>query len=103
MSYDMARGVLVGHVKDTGRGIHKDDIAKLFSRFGKLHRTADVNNEGIGLGLTIIKQIIEQHNGLITVHSAGVSKGSIFCFEMQMALASAHSKASEESVGVVAH
>ena len=71
MSYDMLRGVLVGHVKDTGRGIDKADIAKLFSRFGKLQRTADVNHEGIGLGLTIIKSIIGQHNGHINVHSDG--------------------------------
>ena len=33
MSYDMIRGVLVGQVKDTGRGIRRDDTAKLFSRY----------------------------------------------------------------------
>ena len=55
LSYNHRRGVLAGQVKDTGKGIAKEDLAKLFSRFGKLQRTADVNHEGIGLGLTIVK------------------------------------------------
>jgi len=47
------------HVKDTGVGINDEDIPKLFSRFGKLKRTAKMNSEGIGLGLTIVVKIIE--------------------------------------------
>ena len=43
------------YVKDTGAGIAQEDIPKLFNRFGKLHRTAEMNHEGIGLGLTIVK------------------------------------------------
>ena len=46
---------LVVHVTDTGIGIAPDDIPKLFTRFGKLHRTAHMNSEGLGLGLTIVK------------------------------------------------
>lgn len=34
-------------------------MAKLFSRFGKLQRTAAINSEGIGLGLTIVQQIVK--------------------------------------------
>ena len=46
---------MIVHVKDSGVGIEAEDIPKLFSKFGKLHRTADINSEGIGLGLTIVK------------------------------------------------
>ena len=35
----------------------------LFNRFGKLYRTAEVNSDGIGLGLNIVKQIAEAYNG----------------------------------------
>ena len=42
-------------VIDTGVGIAAEDMAALFTRFGKLQRTADMNNEGIGLGLTIVE------------------------------------------------
>ena len=54
-NYDAQSSVLIVHVKDTGAGIAPEDIPKLFSRFGKLHRTAEMNHEGIGLGLTIVK------------------------------------------------
>ena len=53
--YDIETGSLVVHVRDTGAGIAQEDFEKLFSRFGKLHRTAEMNTEGIGLGLTIVK------------------------------------------------
>ena len=55
VNYDSVNKLLIGQVRDTGTGIDKDDIPKLFSRFGKLHRAADNNNDGIGLGLTIVK------------------------------------------------
>ena len=42
-------------VIDTGVGIAAEEIDALFTRFGKLQRTADMNNEGIGLGLTIVE------------------------------------------------
>ena len=57
VNYDSVNKLLIGQVRDTGTGIDKDDIPKLFSRFGKLHRAAqpDNNHDGIGLGLTIVK------------------------------------------------
>ena len=51
------------HVSDTGAGISDDELPQLFSRFGKLQRTAEINHEGIGLGLTIVKSIVELHGG----------------------------------------
>ena len=72
------------HVKDSGAGIAPEDFSKLFSRFGKLHRTAKQNNEGIGLGLTIVKQIIEKCGGSIGVKSDGINRGSLFYFKMKM-------------------
>ncbi len=42
-------------VIDSGMGICAEDIDSLFTRLGKLHRTAEINDEGIGLGLTIVK------------------------------------------------
>lgn len=41
------------HVVDTGAGIRQDELQLLFSRFGKMERTASQNEEGIGLGLVI--------------------------------------------------
>ena len=42
-------------VEDTGIGIAAEDQPKLFNKFGVLARTAEMNHEGIGLGLTIVR------------------------------------------------
>lgn len=54
--------------------------------FGKLQRTADVNQEGIGLGLTICKELCSKNGGEIAVESAGEGKGSTFAFSMKMSV-----------------
>ena len=71
-------------VRDTGAGIAQDDVHKLFTRFGKLHRTAKMNHEGIGLGLTIVNQIVAQSGGSVKVESKGLGHGSTFSFTMKM-------------------
>ena len=75
---------MIVYVNDTGSGIASEDFTKLFSRFGKLHRTAEMNHEGIGLGLTIVKQIIEKSGGEIGVWSEGLGKGRVFYFSMPL-------------------
>ena len=45
--------MLVVHVQDSGCGIKEGDMKRLFTRFGKLDDPNKLNNEGIGLGLTI--------------------------------------------------
>ena len=87
LSYDVQQCSLSGKVSDSGCGISEEDLPKLFSRFGKLARTADVNDEGIGLGLTIVKSIVRQHGGDVSVTSPGVGRGSTFSFELKMGIA----------------
>ena len=52
-TYDEQVELLKVHVIDTGKGIAELDISKLFKMFGKLRRTAEINSEGIGMGLMI--------------------------------------------------
>ena len=67
---------------DTGHGICQEDIFELFRKFGKLQRTAAINSAGIGLGLTIVKQIVESAGGQVSVFSEGLKKGSSFGFTL---------------------
>ena len=71
-------------MKDNGIGITSDEMPLLFSRFGKLQRTACMNNEGLGLGLTIVKQIVQLSGGEINVYSDGKDAGSCFTFTMPL-------------------
>jgi signal transduction histidine kinase len=66
-------------VRDTGVGISKENQEKLFKFFGFIKETKDMNKNGVGLGLAISKQIVEQYNGTITVESEP-DVGSIFTF-----------------------
>ena len=54
-SYLYNKHKLIVHVEDTGKGIAEEDLPKLFTRFGKLQRTAAMNSGGLGLGLNIAK------------------------------------------------
>jgi len=56
-------------VKDTGEGIKKEDLPKLFQKFQQLEGAHGRKSGGTGLGLAICKQIIEQHGGRIWVES----------------------------------
>ena len=71
-------------VRDSGCGIAKEEIPKLCNKFGKLFRTAELNHEGIGLGLMISKQIIEKNAGELDIFSNGINLGSVFTFSMKM-------------------
>ena len=84
VNYNYRKQLLKVHVKDSGVGIAQEDMTKLFTRFGKLHRTAEMNSEGMGLGLIIVKQIVEQSGGTIFVQSDGLGHGSLFCFTMKL-------------------
>ncbi len=64
-------------VKDTGIGIRKEDVSKLFDSFKRLELSKNRNVEGTGLGLNISKQLVELMRGEITVISE-YGKGSTF-------------------------
>lgn len=86
-SYEPSSEMLTVDVKDNGVGIAAEDFPKLFTRFGKLHRTAKMNSQGIGLGLTIVKEIVTLGGGNVDVFSEGVGEGCCFTFSMKMSQA----------------
>src|SRR3989442_2808626 len=72
------RYVLIS-VTDTGLGIPQDEIGHVFERFRRVRSGAAQSIPGTGLGLTIVKQIVEMHGGKIWVESA-VGHGSSLPF-----------------------
>ncbi len=65
-------------IKDTGIGLEKEDLKKIFNSFSRGKGGAELYTQGIGLGLYVAKSFIEMHGGTIDVASEGKNKGSLF-------------------------
>lgn len=79
-----ANNILIA-VKDTGIGISKENLPKLFAKFVRAGNANQTNSRGTGLGLYIAKDIIEKHNGKVWVESEGEGKGSQFYIQIPVA------------------
>lgn len=73
--------LLIVSVKDTGIGIKKDKIDKLFNKFDRLDVERNTTVEGTGLGLAITKKLVEMMNGVINVQST-YGEGSLFVVQI---------------------
>jgi len=76
--------LLVTEVADTGIGIPRADVARIFERFYRVEKSRTREAGGTGLGLAIVKHIAQQDGGTITVESE-VGKGSRFRFALKVA------------------
>lgn len=65
-------------IKDTGIGIEKEDLDKMFKSFSRGKAGTQLYTQGTGLGLYVAKNFIEMHKGTINVYSKGKNKGSVF-------------------------
>jgi signal transduction histidine kinase len=75
---DESGGSVRVEVADTGAGIPKDEIAKVFEPFHQIPQRHGTGGGGLGLGLAIARQLIDLHGGTIRVESPGVNRGSRF-------------------------
>ena len=73
---------IIVEVTDDGSGIEQDKLPRLFERFYRVDKSRARNQGGSGLGLSIVKHIIEAHNEQVFVKSE-LGKGSIFSFTLQ--------------------
>ena len=65
-------------VRDTGMGIPQEQLANIFDPFMQLDSSLERAHGGLGLGLTLVRRLVELHGGTITAASAGPKKGSEF-------------------------
>ncbi|NOX60650.1 MAG: PAS domain S-box protein [Chloroflexi bacterium] len=81
-------GALVLEVEDNGLGIPEEDIPHLFTKFYRSERVHKAGIKGTGLGLALVKQAVELHNGVIQVESrVGVGSRFIVMLPLEMSLA----------------
>ena len=72
-----SRGDVVISVSDTGIGIAKEDIPQTFSRFWRSDSSRERASGGLGVGLSITKEILDRHNGTISIESE-LGRGTTF-------------------------
>ncbi|HEX8637900.1 MAG TPA: HAMP domain-containing sensor histidine kinase, partial [Pyrinomonadaceae bacterium] len=66
------------YIKDSGVGIAPTEVKRIFKRFYRVPGLSTQEKKGTGLGLPIVKSIVEKHKGRIRAESKGAGKGSVF-------------------------
>ena len=78
-------GRVVVTVTDTGEGIPADMLDRVFDMFAQVDRTLDRSEGGLGIGLTLVKSLVELHGGTVAAQSEGLGKGSTFTVTLPLA------------------
>jgi PAS domain S-box-containing protein len=73
-------------VIDTGQGIPPDFLPFVFDRFRQQDASTTRRHGGLGLGLSIVKQLVELHGGTVSATSGGEGKGSTFCVHLPLTI-----------------
>lgn len=75
---------VIVELTDTGLGIPLEDQVRLFDLFTQLPHTGNKSHGGLGIGLSIVKSLVEMHGGKASVRSAGLGQGSTFRIELPL-------------------
>jgi PAS domain S-box-containing protein len=81
----------VATIADQGVGISHDMLDSVFDMFVQVDRSLARTLGGLGLGLTVVKHVVEQHGGTVRAHSAGLGKGATFAVRLPASAARHHS------------
>jgi PAS domain S-box-containing protein len=71
-------------VKDTGIGIPTDMLELIFEMFSQVDRSLERSQGGLGIGLTLVKKLVEMHGGVVKAYSAGPNQGSEFIVRLPL-------------------
>jgi two-component system, chemotaxis family, CheB/CheR fusion protein len=71
-----AGGLAVLRIADTGVGMTEEFVSRVFEPFAQAHQTLDRARGGLGLGLTLVKRLVELHGGAVAAHSRGLGRGT---------------------------
>jgi PAS domain S-box-containing protein len=71
-------GEFVLELSDSGIGIPADKLDGVFEMFAQIHESSEYGHSGLGIGLALVKRLVEMHGGSIEAHSRGRNLGSTF-------------------------
>jgi PAS domain S-box-containing protein len=71
-------------VRDTGRGLEASELKNIFDLFYQLESTSDGAERGLGIGLSLVRSLVEMHGGRVEAFSEGLGRGSEFLFRLPL-------------------
>jgi CheY-like chemotaxis protein len=83
-------GQALVQVRDDGAGIQPELLARLFEPFVQADRTLDRSRGGLGLGLALVKGLVELHGGSVIAKSEGPGKGALFTLRLPLGASAEH-------------
>ena len=86
-------------VRDTGIGIDEDFLPRVFERFRQAEAALTRSHRGLGLGLAIVRHLVELHGGTVSAASDGEGKGATFTLRLPLAVQRIASVANVQSAG----
>jgi signal transduction histidine kinase/ActR/RegA family two-component response regulator len=84
LSAEIQAGWVVVHVRDNGLGIPKEHLSTIFEMFTQVHRGTAHSQGGLGIGLTLVRRLVELHGGAVEAHSNGPGTGSEFVVRLPL-------------------
>ncbi len=81
----LEEGEAVLSVSDNGIGIPSESLSSVFDMFTQVGRNMERAQGGLGIGLTLVRRLVELHGGTASVYSAGVDRGSEFTLRLPLA------------------
>ena len=85
LTADQQDGEAVIRVRDTGIGIAAEQLPRVFDMFTQVDSSLERSRDGLGLGLTLVKTLVELHGGRVEAHSDGLGRGSEFLVRIPVA------------------
>jgi PAS domain S-box-containing protein len=84
LTAERERDMAVLRIRDTGIGIDPQMLSRVFELFVQVDHASTKTQGGLGIGLTLVKNLVEMHNGSVEAHSAGLGKGSEFVVRLPL-------------------
>jgi len=84
LNVEQAGDTVIVRVKDTGIGIAAENLPRLFDLFYQVDRSFTRSEGGLGLGLTLVRRLVEMHGGRVEVRSDGINRGSEFIIHLRV-------------------
>lgn len=72
-------------VRDHGIGIASDQLLRIFEMFTQVDQSLERSQGGLGIGLTLVRRLVEMHQGSVQAHSAGLGQGAEFAVRLPIA------------------